>query len=105
MVDGTLAGNSHINMGPGSSKDDFARVDLEDTPQEGSVSIDDLDEGYLPRLSLYDGDEPDHAAFELLLPTTEAQAVWFLRDRTSYLLENLPESVREQLDAAEWEME
>lgn len=97
------SGNSHIKMGPAASEDSFARINLENVPQEGSVYIDYWNGENLPRLSLYDATGREEPAFEFLLPTSEERRVQMLRDREIYRLETLPEDLREQLDTAGWE--
>lgn len=95
---GNQQGNSHIRIEPGNSEDTFTRILPKGVPDRGAIFLDYWHGDDLPELALYDGTDREEPAFKFLLPTDDHPHVQLVRDRTSYLLESLPDKIEERLE-------
>ena len=93
-------GDSHIGLKPSTADTDtaFTRIGLENVPERGAFFVDYRYGEDLPALTLYDATDRDEPAFQFLLPTREHPTVQFIRDRTTHLLESLPDNLRKRIE-------
>ena len=92
-----IGGNSQIEIGPGKSSDQNGLITFENVPEDGIVGFDYFNGENLPRLRLYDATAREEPAFDFVLPTEQHPQVYLLRDRVSYLTENLPDEIEEKI--------